>query len=566
MNVPWEIKKMIIEKAELLKSTRSRWVNALVGFVKHNNELIKYFNIDNLEMQLFMLLTNIDEIPICICGKHKKYFHWRFLQTCGDKTCINSSRQASYTKTVLETWGVHSHTQSSQFKEKIRKEYFEKTGYKHPWQNPEVRKHCSNTMKQKTGYSSALANPEIQRKRKNKILQKFNTLNMFSINATKNTMLEKYGVENIMLDKVAVKQISQKMRNTKLDILRKKLQKFNNVLVDTTEYNYVKIQCNCGEEYEIPNSSLNFFLRNDINPCPICNPKISSEKNTSKSEQELFDYIKNIINYNVVNRWIVWQAGEIDVYCKSFNLGFELNGVYWHSELYRDDTYHALKTTNMLKKGIKLIHIWEDDWNYKREIVYSRIKALLNIFSEKIYARKTQLVKISQKDFDTFCEKNHLQGTLNTLHRYGLYYDNDLVQVMSFSRSRGFLKEKKDNVWELTRFCTKNNISVIGGASKLFSAFIKEIQPEEIVSYCDRCWTPDYMNSVYLKLGFYLEKLTEPNFTYVIHGKRESRMKYQKKNLIKKGFDKNMTAYDIMRSQNFYRIYDAGNWKFRWKK
>jgi len=56
---------------------------------------------------------------------------------------------------------------------------------------------------------------------------------------------------------------------------------------------------------------------------------------------------------------------------------------------------------------------------------------------------------------------------------------------MTFGSLRRALGQKeKENYYELLRFVSNTN--VLGGASKLFSYFVKNYNPTNIISYADR--------------------------------------------------------------------------------
>lgn len=71
--------------------------------------------------------------------------------------------------------------------------------------------------------------------------------------------------------------------------------------------------------------------------------------------------------------------------------------------------------------------------------------------------------------------------------------------------------------------------------------------------------------NLYKKLGFQMVGVTKPNYHYVVKGKRENRINYQKHKLVKKGFDKNLTEVEIMVELGHYRIFNCGNEKYIYK-
>jgi hypothetical protein len=144
----------------------------------------------------------------------------------------------------------------------------------------------------------------------------------------------------------------------------------------------------------------------------------------------------------------------------------------------------------------------------------------------------------------------------------GLYYNNELVSLMTFGKKRLALGNKKSNndEYELIRFCNKLNTSVVGGASKLLNHFIKTYNPVEILSYADKRWSN---GNLYKKLGFIEVKSTSPNYFYVVNKKRKNRFEFRKDVLVKDGFDSSKTEFQIMEDRGIPRIYDVGNFLFK---
>lgn len=163
------------------------------------------------------------------------------------------------------------------------------------------------------------------------------------------------------------------------------------------------------------------------------------------------------------------------------------------------------------------IVIWEDDWTARQLIVKSRIAALLGI-SQKIPARLTVPRRIDKKRAGDFLTRNHLQGSVASKIRYGLflpqrYYrvldqrfgeelpDSEfLVAVATFSYPRIFRRgDVPYRSYELIRFSSLLNSTVIGGLSKLINAFVKDFNPGDIMTYADLEWSE---GGSYAKMGF----------------------------------------------------------------
>lgn len=318
----------------------------------------------------------------------------------------------------------------------------------------------------------------------------------------------------------------------------------------------VTIKCKkCGAIREI--SRCNLLTRpNDI-LCDICKPYLEKSASRSIEEQDFVEYIKSIYNDAIIeNDRTVLTGKELDIYLPKLKLAFEFDGLYWHSDEFKIATYHLQKTEDCEKQGIQLIHVFEDEWVYKQDIVKSRITGLLRL-NNRIFARKCIVKTVSSADANKFLANNHIQGACSARYKYGLYYNDELVSLMTFGKSR-FANE-----FELIRFCNKLNTNIIGGASKLFKHFVKDHKEiTEIISYADRRWS---IGKLYEAIGFNRIAVTTPNYFYVKQYLRENRMNYQKHKLVAMGYDSSKTETEIMSELGYRKIYDCGNLKYKYR-
>lgn len=284
--------------------------------------------------------------------------------------------------------------------------------------------------------------------------------------------------------------------------------------------------------------------------CPICGNILS------KCENEIAEFLESE-NIKILRKdKKILNKKEIDIFLLDYNIGIEYDGLHWHSEQYVDNDYHINKTNECLNKGIRLIHIFEDEWQNKKEIVKSRLNNIIGITEKKIFARKCQIKEIENAIAKDFLENNHIQGNVYGKISIGLFYNDELVSLMTFGNKRKNLGNKTvDNEYELLRFCNKLNTVVIGGASKLFKYFLKTYNPQKIISYCDLRWSD---GNLYEQLGFKLSHISQPNYFYIKDGKRLNRFCFRKDLLVKEGFDENKTEHEIMLERKIYRIYDCG--------
>jgi hypothetical protein len=384
----------------------------------------------------------------------------------------------------------------------------------------------------------------------------------------KNMMIDKYGVDNPMKHGEFVSNLKETLKEKQLNQLLPKLKNFNLMLLDeysvnkkgnsSLPYNFKCLKCE------------NIFTSTIMGSgkIPICRKCFPLVKN-SKLEESVRDFLNHNSIKHLDNDRKILNGKEIDLFLEKFNLGIEVNGNYYHSELSgnKDKKYHLEKTKIANKKNIKLVHIFEDEILYKKDIVISRLSNLIGINNNKIFARKCVIKEVSKNNSKKFLNDNHIQGDSIDKIRLGLYYNNELVSLITFGnlrKSMGYNTVKGN--YELLRFCNKLNTSVIGSFSKLLKYFITTYQPKKILTYADVRWSGlDETKTVYLKNGFNYIGLTPPNYWYLKIGEynnRYHRYNFRKDVLVKEGFDPTLTEFEIMRLKGYDRIWDCGNMKF----
>ena len=279
--------------------------------------------------------------------------------------------------------------------------------------------------------------------------------------------------------------------------------------------------------------------------------------NTSKMEIGFTDFIKTFYSGEVItnSRSIIYPY-ELDIFLPEFNLGIEINGMYWHSEKFKEKKAHLNKYNLCKEKGIRLVSIWE--W----EILENKTKIenfIKNLISKKIKlgARKLQIRNVSIEDQKNFLENNHLQGYVSCSLALGLYKDDELIQIMTLR-----IKDKKNKIFEIGRLATKVGYSVIGGAERLFKNLLSLVDYEEIISYNNM---DKFTGEVYERLGLTFENITIP-YGWISDRRFLPRYQTQKSKLVRKGFDKNKSESEIMRNEGFSKIYLTGVQKFVLKK
>ena len=298
------------------------------------------------------------------------------------------------------------------------------------------------------------------------------------------------------------------------------------------------------------------FKCNRDNPQRIyCNNCISKNK-VSSEEKNIYEYIRSIYTGTILeNDRTILSGKELDIYIPEKKLAIEYNGSYWHCNYFKDKKYHLNKTLECREKGIRLIHIFEYEWETKREICRSIISSSLGKYERRLYARACTVRNISFSEYKIFLEENHIQGSINSSLRLGLFYEGELVSVIGFGKSRF-----KNGEYELHRFCTKLHTQVLGGFSKL----IKHSEVKEFISYVD---LSKFDGKGYITTGFKILDYTEPSYVYVRNKEVLRRMTCQKHKLHKllENYDENKTEEENMFYNGYVKLYDCGNIKVCWK-
>lgn len=329
-------------------------------------------------------------------------------------------------------------------------------------------------------------------------------------------------------------------------------------LVESKDGDFRLVSGECGHEFDIKSDT--FYRRNfyyGTNPCTICNP---IEKSQSYAETQIVEWIRSLgFKVEEKNRTIC-GGYEIDILIDSKKLAIEFNGLYWHSEKYKDKNYHLNKTLLCKESGIDLIHIWEDDWELRGEIIKSIISNRLGVTDRRLYARDCVVKECDNQTTSEFLNKNHIQGYNKFSKSLGLYLGGELVSLMTF----GFRSTNGKREYELIRFCNKISTLVIGSASKIFSHFMRNNPDiDTIISYADRSL---FSGKLYKELGFDYIRHSGPNYWWVVNGVRRHRFSFNKKKLVSRGYDPLKTEVQIMTELGHFRIWGSGQDRWVWSK
>lgn len=497
-------------------------------FIKNNpniyNEIIEYTSkISDIRFpyKVWHWVYSEPDYIRCSCSKRvSEKMNWRegYKKWCSNKCSSNSEEtKQKLKKTSLEKWGVEHYSKTDEYVQKVKMTSLERFGVDNYAKTDEFVEKSKKTFLTKWGVDNFTKTSEYLEK-------------------SKKTSLKNWGVEFPIQSDI----IKEKIKNSNI-------KKYGVSHILSYESGLNLFHCDCGGDhtFEIKTDDYYGRLKSNNKLCTVCYPISSS---SSIKETMLLDFIKSVYDGEIISNFRSGRL-EIDIYLPELNIGFEFNGIWWHSDRYKDKWYHKKKTDYFKNIGIRIFHIWEDHWVNNLEILKSQIRNWLMISKYKIWARNCHIVELS--NCSRFLNDNHIQGSDRSNIKIGLLYNGEVVSVMTFNKSEG-RKKMTDDQWNLSRFCNKLDCNVIGGASKILKYFIKKWEPTRIISYADKDWSN---GNLYLNMGFELLHETDPDYKYIINGKRLNKSRFRKSNL-----NTDLSESEYM--SNIPKAWDCGKIKF----
>jgi hypothetical protein len=569
---------------------------------KSKNTNLERYGVENAnqnkEIQAKKKKTNLERYGVENVGQNeeiKKKIQKTNLEKYGNICSLHGKEvEKKVKKSFIKKYGVDNPFSSKKIKEQIQKTNLEKYGVEYPSQNKEIKEQIQKTNIERYGVENVGQNEEIKKK-----IQKTN--------------LEKYGVESNF--QIHIKNI----KNLNTEYINKNFSNDKGFLDRKDVLNYFNIS----KVYFIP-SHRKFRSQNFEDLLPF-------ENKLNKTQNDIYNYFyknnlnkNNDKNYHLLNikindrKTLSYKDNngkkfslELDILDEENKIAIEYNGLMYHSfginkhsifnnfeKEYIDKNKHLIKTQLCEEKEIELFHIFENEWidNQKQLIWKSIINGKLGKHN-RIFARKTIIKEIKNNNLiKDFLNKNHMQGYINSSINIGLFIINEninndtglletkeklqdmnidkyeLISLMTFGKPR----MSKEYEYELLRYASKLNATIVGGGSKLLSYFEKNYNPESLISYANRRWST---GNFYKKTGFSFSHYSNPNYFYfkpdlINKNKKEnenenilySRNQFQKHKLEKyfnegklSYFEINLTETQNMYNNGYRKIYDSGN-------
>ena len=488
-------------------------------------------------------------------------------------------------QTNLERYGTEWYTQTAEYKEKVRETDLEKYGVEHHLQSPEVVEKRKETVQRVYGVDNVFQNEAIKEKSRESCIERFGvpwaTQNEDIKEQTRETNFAKYGAAHPMMlkefqDKAAATNERLYGRKAYTQQHISKIEEWYQFIDDPksfteSHFEYPPSSYALSRYFDVDQSTIDVYLTSKDAWGAICTRK-------SKMEEEIGQFIHSIRpDVTIVhNDRATITPLELDILIPEMKLAIECNPTCTHNSSAFDPwggepksiRYHMHKTDECEKKGIMLFHVFGYEWTHKSDIILGMISNLLKSNSSKIYARKCTISEVTGTEASAFLNANHRQGAANSSTRLGLYYEGELVSLMTFGKMRATIgSPAEDGTFELVRFCSKLGTTVTGGASRLFKHFIDQYSPSSVISFSDRAHTS---GTLYPSLGFTEIRRSDPGYVWVevASDRAYNRVNAQKshiKDFLKDpSIDTSRTEREIMEEHGFVRVFDSGTITWEW--
>lgn len=537
------------------------------------------------------------ECPVC----HKFNATFRMNRSRGDEHFF-CSKECRYSKAgaalnmqhYKERTGYDNPYSNPEVVEKRRKNFYDKYGVNTPMELEEFKNKNFENNKKNHGGMLACQTDEVKSSIKETNCKNHDGIHNLQLKEAKDRLkevsLEKYGTEYPIQNKyvrerqieiyggcgLASEEIRKRAENTFGGKLNSSNPKIFEKIVDTVENKSGKsfkeaitdrfqnaLKKKYGNKVGFANKEVSDKIKEEVLRkhgvpyfCMTEECREASKKTISKKNQDFAEKLREL-GFNVGLDSVKLDTFSYDVCLEDDKILFEIDPTFTHNSTWnpygsiREFDYHLRKTEVAKNYGYRCIHVW--DWEDKNKIIS------LICHNTNVYARNCEIRKIELAEANLFLEINHLQGGLrNQEYCYGLFFENKLVEVMTFGKPR----YTKRYQYELLRLCTLNGVKVIGGANKLFKHFVDEVKPESIVSYCDNS---KFNGEVYLKLEMKLVKQTKPSCHWVRKKEHytDNLLRQQGADrLIGTSYGKDTNNEEIMLNEGFVKVFDCGQLVF----
>ena len=513
------------------------------------------------------------------------------LMKYGDTCVLNSEYgRSKRIETCMKKYKTDHYSKTAEFRTRFENTMMERFGVRTPLHSPDIYDKVRTTNEIRYGGVAPTCDPEVMRKVRNSTVVRHGGIGFGSPTISskiRNTMIQKFGVDsptksNEIRDRISSTNILKygfkyPMQNPdvrqRVRITMKRRYGVEYIWQDPLRYAAIREKAmktmltrygvkNASQSESLLEKSSATFMRKYGVPWYVLTPDCSDKNihtRVSKLNRSFSDCLESAgISHSL----------EFCVEHKFFDFAtdvalIELNPTITHNSYISifkncspvDSDYHLKKSKLANSHGYRCIHVFDwDSWDHIIQLVSPSVP---------IYARCCVVKPVDMETANQFTNENHIQGSCRgQVVNYGLYFDNSLVAIMTFGKPR--YNHHYD--FELLRLCTLRGFRVIGGASKLFTAFVTDHTDSSVISYCDLA---KFSGDVYTKIGMMLYEITPPAKVW------SKGSRHITDNLLRqRGFDQLFrTSYgkgtnneELMLKHGWLPVYDCGQAVYVWNK
>lgn len=274
----------------------------------------------------------------------------------------------------------------------------------------------------------------------------------------------------------------------------------------------------------------------------------------SSGERAVAEFIQNTLGVAVQqsDRTLI-PPYELDIVLPDYNLAVEYCGLYWHSDAHKSPHYHANKTTMCNNVGVRLLTIYEDEWQTKQHIVKTKLRYLTKQSNNRVFARVCSVVLVSHAEKTQFFDLYHIQGSGPSSINIGLRDGaGELVACMG-------LIAKTNKCFILNRYATSTVVP--GGFQKLLTYFKHNWDWVTVDTFTDLRWSS---GELYELSGFTKQYTIPPDYCWTNGSVRYHKFGFRHKLLAKKltVYDPNSTESQNCYNNQLWKLYDCGKIKY----
>jgi very-short-patch-repair endonuclease len=512
-------------------------------------------------------LTNVDQqypvkCQVCQVGNaiwSSRYHRYGGCCRSCDKTIANNRREATH----LERYGAKN---AMHVPEKVSKRIetnIARYGCQNSASNDEVRKKIKTTNESRYGASSPLSNTQIRAKIQDTNIERYGVVNVGQSGEIRQkieqTNVIRYG-EKTPFHSAHIQHKAQETKKAKYGGLHPAYSNFRQHLDQINDPTWLK------DQHETQRRSFAEISEHlgGIDRTVLVNrvkqqyPDFEAQRFFSSSaEREIVDVLNKAGVKDILcgDRTII-HPYELDIVIPSSKLAIEYCGLYWHSDAHPKMTrlYHFNKFKACKNAGYRLITIFEDEWNYNRQLVIKKICHIVGKSTmEKIGARNCTIVSLTNSEKNNFFNTTHIQGSGPGSVTYGLSDGSQVIAAMSFIIN-------KSQTATLNRYATSKIVP--GGFSKLLEHFKRcRRDIEQITTFADNRWSN---GELYEQMGFQYVEDVPPDYYWVKGDKRFHKFAWRHNGRLKylEHYDSNLSETDNMRNHGFRKIWNCGLKKY----